>query len=115
MISTAPILGTSVGTENTYGALDGRTPAMTLTYGRISTDDCKGIIKAYVGEGELTNDALETFGNRAVAEIGNLQGLMNYVCRNGFEHHVVMNASKTASVLKASFENYLGWETYVHA
>ena len=115
MISTAPILGTSVGTENTYGALDGRTPAMPLTYGRISTDDCKGVIKAYIGEGELTNDALETFGNRAVAQINNLQGLMNYVCRNGFEHHVVMNASKTAAILKESFENYLGWETYVHA
>jgi L-fucose isomerase-like protein len=114
MISTAPILGTSVGTENTYGALDGRTPAMPLTYGRISTDDCKGVIKAYVGEGELTNDALNTFGNRAVAKINNLQGLMNYVCRNGFEHHVVMNASKTAGILKESFENYLGWETYVH-
>jgi len=115
MISTAPILGTSVGTENTYGALDGRTPAMPLTYGRISTDDCKGVIKAYIGEGELTNDALETFGNRAVAQINNLQGLMNYVCRNGFEHHVVMNASKTAAILKESFENYLGWETYLHA
>lgn len=113
-ISTAPILGTSVGTENTYGALDGRTPAMPLTYGRISTDDCKGIIKAYVGEGELTNDALNTFGNRAVAQINNLQGLMNHVCRNGFEHHVVMNASKTAGVLKEAFENYLGWETYSH-
>jgi L-fucose isomerase-like protein len=115
MISTAPILGTSVGTENTYGALDGRTPASPLTYGRISTDDCKGIIKAYVGEGELTNDALNTFGNRAVAQINNLQGLMNYVCRNGFEHHVVMNASKTAGILKEAFENYLGWETYMHA
>lgn len=114
MISTAPILGTSVGTENTYGALDGRTPAMPLTFGRISTDDCKGVIKAYVGEGELTNDALNTFGNRAVAQINNLQGLMNHVCRNGFEHHVVMNASKTAGILKESFENYLGWETYVH-
>jgi L-fucose isomerase-like protein len=113
-ISTAPILGTSVGTENTYGALDGRTPAMPLTYGRISTDDCKGIIKAYVGEGELTDDALKTFGNRAVAQINNLQGLMNYVCRNGFEHHVVMNASKTAGILKEAFENYLGWETYQH-
>jgi L-fucose isomerase-like protein len=113
-ISTAPILGTSVGTENTYGALDGRTPAMPLTYGRISTDDCKGIIKAYIGEGELTDDALKTFGNRAVAQINNLQGLMNYVCRNGFEHHVVMNASKTAGVLKEAFENYLGWETYSH-
>ena len=113
-ISTAPILGTSVGTENTYGALDGRTPAMPLTYGRISTDDCKGVIKTYVGEGELTNDALKTFGNRAVAQIDNLQGLMNYVCRNGFEHHVVMNASKTAGILKEAFENYLGWETYLH-
>lgn len=113
-ISTAPILGTSVGTQNTYGALDGRTPASPLTFGRISTDDCKGIIKAYVGEGELTDDALKTFGNRAVAQINNLQGLMNYVCRNGFEHHVVMNASKTAGILKEAFENYLGWETYVH-
>ena len=113
-ISTAPILGTSVGTENTYGALDGRTPAMPLTYGRISTDDCKGIIKAYVGEGELTNDSLNTFGNRAVAQINGLQGLMNHVCRNGFEHHVVMNASKTAHILKEAFENYLGWETYLH-
>lgn len=113
-ISTAPILGTSVGTENTYGALDGRTPAMSLTYGRISTDDCKGIIKAYVGEGELTNDSLNTFGNKAVAQINNLQGLMQYVCRNGFEHHVVMNASKTAGILKEALENYLGWETYIH-
>jgi L-fucose isomerase-like protein len=113
-ISTAPIIGTSVGTENTYGALDGRTPASPLTYGRISTDDCKGVMKAYIGEGELTNDALNTFGNRAVAQINNLQGLMQYVCRNGFEHHVVMNASKTAGILKEAFENYLGWETYQH-
>ena len=113
-ISTAPILGTSVGTENTYGALEGRTPASPLTYGRISTDDCKGVMKAYIGEGELTNDSLNTFGNRAVAQINNLQSLMQYVCRNGFEHHVVMNASKTAGVLKEAFENYLGWETYQH-
>ncbi|MFM2233374.1 MAG: hypothetical protein RJB31_2075, partial [Bacteroidota bacterium] len=113
-MSTAPILGTSVGTENTYGALDGRTPAMPLTFGRISTDDCKGIIKAYVGEGELTDDPLNTFGNRAVAKINDLQGLMKHVCKNGFEHHVVMNASKTASILKEAFENYLGWETYEH-
>ncbi|MBB5437782.1 L-fucose isomerase-like protein [Pedobacter sp. AK017] len=113
-ISNAPILGTTVGVENTYGALDGRTPAMPLTYGRISTDDTRGVIKAYFGEGELTDDALNTFGNRAVAKINNLQGLMQYVCRNGFEHHVVMNASKTGAVLKEAFENYMGWEIYQH-
>lgn len=113
-ISNAPILGTSVGVENTYGALDGRTPAMPLTYGRISTDDPKGIIKAYLGEGELTDDPLQTFGNRAVAQIPDLQGLMQYVCRHGFEHHVVMNASKTAGILKEALSNYMDWEVYVH-
>ncbi len=113
-ISTAPILGTTVGVENTYGALDGRTPAMPLTYGRLSTDDTKGVIKAYFGEGDLTDDPLSTFGNRAVAKIPDLQKLMQYVCRNGFEHHVVMNASKTASILKEAFENYMGWEVYEH-
>jgi len=113
-ISTAPILGTSVGEENTYGALSGRTPASALTFGRISTDDPKGIIKAYFGEGALTDDALNTFGNRAVAQIPDLQGLMQYVCRNGFEHHVVMNASKTAGILKEALGNYMGWEIYNH-
>ena len=44
-ISTAPILGTSVGEENTYGALSGRTPASPLTFGRISTDDPKASSK----------------------------------------------------------------------
>jgi L-fucose isomerase-like protein len=113
-ISNAPILGTSVGVENTYGALNGRTPAMPLTYGRISTDDPRGVIKTYIGEGDLTNDPLTTFGNRAVAQIPDLQRLMQYVCRNGFEHHVVMNASKTAGILKEAFENYMGWEVYQH-
>jgi L-fucose isomerase-like protein len=113
-ISTAPILGTTVGEENTYGALAGRTPASPLTYGRISTDDTKGIIKAYVGEGALTDDELKTFGTRAVAKINDLQGLMKYVCKTGFEHHVVMNASKTAGILKEAYENYMGWEVYHH-
>lgn len=113
-IGTAPILGTSVGEENTYGALSGRTPASHLTYGRISTDDPKGMIKAYIGEGSLTNDELQTFGNRAVAKIPDLQGLMHYVCKNGFEHHVVMNASHTAGILKEAFHNYLGYEVHQH-
>jgi len=113
-ISTAPILGTTVGEENTYGALDGRTPAGPLTYGRLTTDDLNGEIRAYVGEGTLTNDTLETFGNRAVAQVPDLQGLMQFVCRNGFEHHVVMNQSHTAGVLEEAFENYLGWDVYRH-
>lgn len=113
-ISNAPILGTSVGTENTYGALDGRTPANPLTFGRISSDDANGVLKTYIGEGVLTDDELKTFGNRAVAQIPDLQNLMQHICRNGFEHHVVMNASNTADVLEEAFSNYMGWEVHRH-
>ena len=85
-----------------------------LTYGRISTDDNLGITKAYFGEGKLTDDPLNTFGTRAVVEISRLQKLMHHVCNNGFEHHVVMNASSTAEILKEAFSNYLGWKIYHH-
>ncbi|QEG35765.1 L-fucose/L-arabinose isomerase family protein [Bythopirellula goksoeyrii] len=113
-IANAPILGSTLGVENTYGALEGRTPAGPLTYGRLSTADCEGRIRAYVGEGELTNDELDTFGTRAVAHVPRLQQLLQYVCREGFEHHVVMTGSHSGSILKEAFENYLGWETYEH-
>ena len=114
-IATAPILGTITGVENTYGALEGRTPANLLTYGRITTADAEGSIRAYVGEGELTNDKLETFGTRAVAHVPQLQKLLRYICRQGFEHHAVMTCSESASALAEAFGNYLGWETHVHA
>jgi len=114
-IANAPILGSTLGLENTYGALEGRTHAAPLTFGRLTTADTQGRIRAYVGEGELTNDPLETFGNRAVARIPRLQQLMRYVCRHGFEHHVVMTCSKTAPVLVEALGNYLGWEVYQHS
>lgn len=113
-ISTAPILGSTLGEENTYGALEGRTPANPLTFGRITTDDLSGKIRAYIGEGQLTDDELDTFGTRAVAHIPNLEGLMRHVCENGFEHHVVMNVSKTADILAEAFQKYLNWDVYYH-
>jgi L-fucose isomerase-like protein len=113
-IANAPIIGTAVGVENTYGALDGRTPAGPLTYGRITTADAEGKIRAYVGEGELTNDKLDTFGNRAVAYVPNLQEVMQHVCKQGFEHHVVMTQSHSAAILAEAFGNYFGWEVARH-
>ena len=113
-ISNAPILGSIIGVENTYGALEGRTPAGPLTYGRITTADAEGAIRAYVGEGELTNDELKTFGNRAVAKVPRLQKLMHHVCKQGFEHHVVMTVSRSAEILSEAFGTYFGWETYRH-
>ena len=113
-IANAPILGSTLGVENTYGALEGRTPAGPLTYGRLSTADTEGRIRAYVGEGQLTDDELDTFGTRAVAQVPGLQHLLHHICREGFEHHVVMTYSHTAAALTEAFENYFGWETYHH-
>jgi L-fucose isomerase-like protein len=113
-IANAPILGSILGVENTYGALEGRTPAGPLTFGRITTADPDGKIRAYVGEGMLTNDPLDTFGNRAVARIPGLQQLMRHICRNGFEHHVVMTCSQTAEAVAEALENYMGWEVHRH-
>ena len=113
-ISTAPILGSIIGVENTHGALDGRTPAGRLTFGRITTADTDGKIRCYVGEGELTNDPLDTFGNRAVARVPKLQKLMRHVCREGFEHHVVMTVSHSADILAEAFGIYFGWEVHHH-
>ena len=113
-ISNAPILGSILGIENTYGALDGRTPAGPLTYGRITTADAEGKIRCYVGEGELTNDKLDTFGNRAVAKVPNLQKVLRHVCEKGFEHHVVMMQSHSAEILAEAFGNYFEWEVCNH-
>ncbi len=113
-IKTAEILGTTLGEQNTYGAVAGRVPAGPVTYARISTDDVNGKIRAYVGEGELTEDPLDTFGSRAVVKVNNLQQLLRYICKNGFEHHVAINVSRVASVISEAFENYLGWDVYFH-
>ncbi|MBI5951170.1 MAG: fucose isomerase [Chloroflexi bacterium] len=113
-IKNAEILATTLGTENTYGAVAGRVPAGPMTYARISTDDNQGIIRTYVGEGEFTDDTLDTFGARAVIHTPGLQKLMRYICKNGFEHHCAMNASHSAAILADAFETYFGWDVYHH-
>ena len=113
-IATAPILGTTLGEENTYGAMEGRTPAGPLTFGRISTDDLNGKILAYVGEGQFTDDPLNTFGMKAVVNVPNLPALMHVICQNGFEHHMAMSRSLSGSSVAEAFSRYLGWTTYHH-
>ena len=110
----ADILATTLGQENTYGALTGRVPAGPMSFARITTDDQNGLIRTYVGDGMFTDDPLDTFGSRAVVEVPGLQKLLQYICKNGFEHHVAMNASHTAAILVEAFETYFGWDVYSH-
>jgi len=113
-ISNAPILGSTLGVENTYGAMTGRVPAGPMSFARVSTDDRAGLIRTYMGDGAFTDDPLDTFGNRAVVHVPGLQKLLRHVCKNGFEHHVAMSASHSAAILAEAFETYLGWEVVHH-
>lgn len=113
-IKNAEILATTLGTENTYGAVAGRVPAGPMTFARVSTDDNVGLMRSYVGEGMFTDDPLDTFGARAVVHVPGLQKMMKYVCKNGFEHHCAMNASHSADILAEAFETYFGWDVYRH-
>jgi L-fucose isomerase-like protein len=92
----------------------GRAASGPITFARLSTDDRNGCIRTYVGEGQMTDDPLDTFGNRAVVEIAGLKKLMKFICKNGFEHHVAMTPEHHADVLEEAFTTYLGWDTYNH-
>ncbi|MHC4157642.1 MAG: L-fucose/L-arabinose isomerase family protein [Planctomycetota bacterium] len=108
------IIAGAVGKENTYGTVVGRIAPKKATFCRTTTDDTAGIISTYVGEGEFTNDKLETFGGYGVVKIPNLQNLLQYVCRMGFEHHVPMNMCQKADAVAEALDTYMGWEVYRH-
>jgi len=109
------IIAGTVGKENTYGTVVGRVKASPFTYLRVSTDDAAGKIRAYIGEGELTNDPLKTFGGYGVVRIPNLQKLLRYICEKGFEHHVAANLAPVAGAVEEAATRYLGWSVHRHA
>ncbi len=113
-IGSLDVLGTVLGSEDTFGAVKGKVSAGEMTYFRISTDDLKGTIKSYLGEGSITDDPYGMDGGIAVCEIPNLQQLMKFMCKNGFEHHVAMVRGNVSAILEEAVGNYLGWELYSH-
>ncbi len=108
------IIAGTVGRDNTYGAIVGRVRENPFTYLRVSTDEFKGSVTAYVGEGRFTSDPLDTFGGYGVVEVPHLQELLAYICENGFEHHVAINQTRVAAVLHEALSKYLGWSVYYH-
>jgi L-fucose isomerase-like protein len=108
------VLGNVLGKVNTFGAVYAKVTEGPFTFFRISTDDNYGVIKSYLGEGKITNDPYGMDGCIAVTEVDNLQGLMKYLCKNGFEHHVAMARGNVASIIDEAVNSYLGWDLYHH-
>lgn len=108
------ILSGTVGKENACGTVCGRIRPGPFTFLRLGTDDVAGRIRGYVGEGLFTDDPLDTFGGYGVFEISGLQGLLAYLCENGFEHHVAASLSEVADSVSEALAKYLGWSIHVH-
>ncbi|OGC06613.1 fucose isomerase [candidate division KSB1 bacterium RBG_16_48_16] len=113
-ISNLDVLGTTLGQANCFGAVKGKVKAGPMTFFRISTDDTLGMIKSYLGEGEFTDDAYGMDGGIAVTRVQNLQTLLKYLCKNGFEHHVAMVRGNVSGILAEAIDSYLGWDLYLH-
>jgi len=113
-ISNLDILGETLGRENCFGAIKGHVAAGPMTYFRISTDDPRGKIKAYLGEGEFTDDPFDMDGGIAVCKIPRLRALLAHLCQNGFEHHVAMTRTHCANVVYEAISKYMKWEIHHH-
>jgi len=113
-IGTLEILGATLGYDKCFGCIKGRIAKGDMTYFKLSTDDIKGKIKGYVGEGEFTDDPVNTCGAYGVCYVPKLQELMRYICENGFEHHVAMGRGKVAKAINEAINKYLGWDIYWH-
>ena len=114
-MEASAILANTFGTEKAFGTIVGRVKPNPFTYLRMSTDDTAGRLCAYMGEGEFTNDALDTFGGYGVVRIPRLQELLARICEDGFEHHVALAQARVAPIIAEAFVKYLGWSVYLHS
>lgn len=113
-ISELDVLGTVIGKEKCFGAVKGKVKAGPMSYFRVSSDDTAGTLKAYVGNGQFTDDPFGMDGGIAVAQVPRLRELLSHIVRGGFEHHVAMVRGQYADVIEEAISRYLGWPIYRH-
>ena len=113
-ISELDILGETLGRENCFGAVKGHVASGDMTFFRLSTDDTRGLIHGYLGEGEFTDDPFPMDGGIAVCKVDNLRELLRHITKNGYEHHVSMVRGRWKTVVEDALKTYLKWELFTH-
>jgi len=113
-IGNLDLLGETFGGDRCFGAVKGHVKPGDMTFFRISTDDTKGNIKAYLGEGAFIDREFNMDGGIAVCQVAGLRKLLATICQNGFEHHVAMVRSHVADIVYEAVSKYLGWKVYYH-
>ena len=80
-----------------------------------STDDGDGIMRAYVGEGEFTDDPLLTFGGYGVVQGAGLPGAAAVHLRERLRAPRDRQPVRTAGAVYEALTKYKGWDVYRHS
>jgi len=100
--------------DSCFCTLHGSLKPGKVGWARFSTDDTKGRIVGAIGDGDVTEETLDSFGTTGVMRTPNLQKLLYFLAVNGFEHHVALNYSPRTSALYEALTRYMGWKIYHH-
>jgi L-fucose isomerase-like protein len=113
-IGNLDLLGETFGGDRCFGAVKGHVQPGDMTFFRVTTDDVRGRVKAYLGEGSFIDKEFNMDGGIAVCQVPGLRKLLATICQNGFEHHVAMVRSHVADIVYEAVSKYLGWGVYYH-
>jgi L-fucose isomerase-like protein len=104
------ILKNAVGEGRAWGCNVGRIAPMPMTFGSVLTDG--GTVQAYLGQGRFTEDPIpdDFFGCAGVAEIQELQGVLQAIGYAGFRHHVSVTPGRVSAPVREALEKYLGYQ-----
>ena len=103
------ILMNAIGEGRSYGSNVGRLDAFPFTYGGLMTED--GEMNFYLGEGRFTDDPVPDafFGCAGVAEVHELQSVLQALGYAGHRHHVSLTRGHVQDAVLDAFEHYLGY------
>ena len=109
-ITDHAILKNAVGEGCAYGCNTGRIAPTDFSYGSMMTED--GLLKFYLGEGRFTDDPIpaDFFGCAGVAEITDLQDVLQTIGYLGHRHHVSVTSTNITEAVAEAFDDYLGYD-----
>jgi L-fucose isomerase-like protein len=104
------LLVPSLGKDCSWGCNVGRIKAMEMTYCGMKT--MNGKLQFYIGEGKITDDVIpgNFFGCAGVAQIENLQLVLQTIGTAGHRHHTVIVEGHVADAVHEALEKYIGAE-----
>jgi L-fucose isomerase-like protein len=109
-ITDHEILANSVGYGKGFGCNQGRMVPGNFSYGNLATED--GRIKTYLGKGVFTEDPLPEnyFGVAGVAEIPQLQDVLQHIGFEGHRHHVALTPGDVCAAASEALLKYLEFD-----